>query len=78
MLLVTGTRDALALPALVERHLASLPTVTLVLVADADHSFRRKGTRPEEMLDFLAATTVAWLGRLEGLSGLADVAADPQ
>ncbi|HJR90839.1 MAG TPA: alpha/beta family hydrolase [Acidimicrobiia bacterium] len=78
MLLITGTRDALALPALVERHLAPLPTVTLQLVADADHSFRRKGTRPEEMLDYLAEVTMAWLKRVEGLSGLADSAADPQ
>lgn len=66
-LFVTGTRDALALPDLVERYLMALPSATVELVSDADHSFRRRGTSPDEMLDGLAALTMAWLKR----SGLA-------
>lgn len=75
MLLITGTRDALARPDLVERHLAPLPTVTLELVPEADHSFRRRGAPADVMLDLLASTTLRWLS---GLSGLADGHLDPQ
>lgn len=75
MLLITGTRDALARPDLVERHLAPLPTVTLELVPEADHSFRRRGTPPATMLDLLTSTTIQWLS---GLPGLADGHLDPQ
>lgn len=71
MLLLTGTRDALAREDLVAEHLASLPTVTLRLVEGADHSFRRRGSSPDEMLDLLADETLAWLG---GLPGLGDTA----
>lgn len=74
MLLISGTNDALARPELVSRYLASLPTVTLELIPDADHSFRRRGTAPEDMLDVLAALTTDWL---ESVPGLADSDPNP-
>ncbi len=67
MLFLTGTNDALARPDLVETHLAPLPTATLIRIEDADHSFRRKGTSSEEMLDHLADLTTGWLRGLPGL-----------
>lgn len=69
-LFITGTRDALARPDLVERYLVPLPTATVELVPDADHSFRRRGASPDEMLDRLSALTIAWLQR-SGLAGSA-------
>lgn len=69
MLFVTGTRDALALPELVQSHLKPLPGATLELIEGADHSFRKKGAAAGEMLDLLAVVTVNWLGRLPGLAG---------
>ena len=74
MLLVTGTRDALAQGDLVAAHLAPLPTATLELIEGADHSFRRRGSTQDEMLDLLAAKTVRWL---EGLAGLGDSVPEP-
>ncbi|MFP3915190.1 MAG: alpha/beta family hydrolase, partial [Actinomycetota bacterium] len=65
ILFLTGTRDALARSDLVDRYLAILPTARLVRIDGADHSFRRKGTAPGEMLDHLVAETVAWLDGLE-------------
>lgn len=63
-LFLTGTRDALATPELVERHLAALPFARVEWVEGADHSFRRKGTSAEEMLDHLADVTRRWLTAL--------------
>lgn len=68
-LFITGTKDALASGPLVDVHLKSLPTATVVMIENADHSFRRAGSKPDEMLDLLAATTVDWL---VGVSELAD------
>lgn len=67
VLFVSGTRDALAGRQLIDRHLVPLPTATLVLVDDADHSFRRKGTSPDEMLDHLVDVTISWVETLPGL-----------
>lgn len=67
LLLITGTNDALARSDLVERHLVPLPTATVTLVEDANHSFRRKGTSPDDMLDHLADITEHWLRGLPGL-----------
>lgn len=64
-LFLSGTRDALATPELVERYLTSLPGACLVWIDDADHSFRRRGTSSDEMLDLLTTHTLTWL---EGLS----------
>lgn len=73
-LFLTGTRDALALPHLVTQYLCSLPTATVELIDDADHSFRRRGTPAAEMLDTLAEMTVLWL-RTE--VGLGEMTVDP-
>jgi len=69
-LFITGTRDSLARPDLVDRYLSPLPTATVELVEDADHSFRRRGTPPGSMLDELTGLTLAWLGD-NGLAGSA-------
>lgn len=74
MLLISGTNDALARPDLVETHLAPLPTAHLRMIEGANHSFRRKGTSPEAMLDLLATNTITWL---DSLTGLADSAPNP-
>lgn len=68
MLMISGTRDSLAQPDLVTEHLVPLRTATLHLVDGADHSFRRRGTPPEQMLDLLAGVTLDWLGTLPGLA----------
>ena len=67
MLFFSGTRDSLARGDLIEKHLQSLPTATIELIEDADHSFRvpkRTGHTFEEVLDGVAARTIKWL---EGL-----------
>lgn len=67
-LFISGTRDSLARLDLVDQYLSPLPIATVELVEDADHSFRRRGTSPEAMLDELTALTVAWMRRI-GLAG---------
>lgn len=64
ILFVTGTRDALARSDLVERYLVPLQQGQTEWVEGADHSFRRRGTTPEEMLDHLAEVTRKWLASL--------------
>jgi predicted alpha/beta-hydrolase family hydrolase len=67
MLFFSGTRDSLARPELIEKHLRSLPTATIELIDDADHSFRvpkRSGRTFEEVLDGIAARTIEWMGSL--------------
>jgi len=67
MLFFSGTRDSLARPELVEKHLRPLPTATIELIDDADHSFRvpkRTGRTFEEVLDAISASTVEWIERL--------------
>lgn len=73
-LYMSGDHDALAHPDLIRRYLAPLPTATVTWIRGADHSFRRRGTRPDEMLDELAGLTLAWLRTVLGLErpGLAD------
>lgn len=64
VLFVSGSRDALARPDLIDRYLAPLATATLVMIDGADHSFRRKGTPPDEMLDHLVDLTIRWIETL--------------
>ena len=64
MLFFCGTRDPLARVDLIEAHLRPLPTATLELIEDADHSFRvpkRTGRTVGEVLDGIATRTVEWL-----------------
>lgn len=63
-LFISGDRDVLATPALVDAHLSSLPTSTVTWVEGADHSLRKRGVSHDEMLDHLAALTVDWLRSL--------------
>lgn len=69
LLLITGSNDSLARRDLVELHLAPLPMARVVWVEGANHSFHRKGTKPEEMLDHLANITIEWISGLSGLTG---------
>lgn len=64
LLLVSGTNDALAGRDLAEEYLAPLPSATLIWVEGANHSFRRKGTPADEMLDHLTELTADWLAGL--------------
>lgn len=66
-LFISGTRDALAHRDLVEQYLVPLRHSRLVWIEEADHSFRRRGTPPDEMLDLLVAHTVDWLRELPGV-----------
>lgn len=67
MLLITGSNDALAQAHLVEEYLAPLPTATVTIVEGANHSFRRKGSSAQEMLDELVDRTMDWIADLPGL-----------
>jgi len=69
MLFFSGTRDSLARPDLIDKHLRPLPGATIELIDDADHSFRvprRSGRTMEEVLDRIAARTVEWMGSVVG------------
>jgi uncharacterized protein len=68
-LYLSGTRDALAHAELMERHVVPLDHATVVWLEGADHSFRRRGTTPDAMLDLLVEHTVEWL---EGGVGLGE------
>lgn len=61
VLFISGDNDALAGRDLVERYLVPLPTATVEWIEGADHSFRRRGTSPDVMLDHLAGVTQEWL-----------------
>ena len=64
MLFFSGTRDSLARVDLIEEHLRPLPTATIELIEDADHSFRvpkRTGRTFEEVLEGIATRTIEWL-----------------
>jgi predicted alpha/beta-hydrolase family hydrolase len=70
-LFISGDHDALAPPEAIRRHLEPLPAATVAWIEGADHSFRRRGTAPEAMLDELARITTEWLSATIG-PGLAD------
>lgn len=61
MLFFQGSRDALSRPELFDRHVRPLPTVTVVDLDGADHSFRVPGTPPAEINRRLAAATSDWI-----------------
>jgi len=63
-LFVTGTRDRLSPPTLIESLAASLPDAAVIVVPDGDHSFKvlkRTGRTSEEVLDEIIAEVAAWL-----------------
>ncbi len=64
MLFVTGTRDAMAARELVERWLVPLTNATVVMIEDADHSFRvPRGAR--EVFGEIIGRSVLWLEGLD-------------
>ena len=68
MLFLTGSRDALALPHLVDRCLAPLEKATVEIIPDADHSFRvpkRSGRTTEEVMDWMLNRTSEWMSALD-------------
>lgn len=67
LLVVQGTRDALADPHLLHEALAPVPDVTLHEVADADHAFRlprRAARTATDVQTAIVAAVVSWIGRL--------------
>jgi len=67
MLFVQGERDRLGPPELLGPIVATLPGASMVVIPDADHSFKvpkRAGIDEGAMLDLLAATVVGWLAGL--------------
>ncbi|MBX3024127.1 dienelactone hydrolase family protein [bacterium] len=65
MLFLTGSRDALCPLSTLRPILAALPTATLHVVDDADHSFavrKQSGRGAAQVMDELLSATCAWLG----------------
>ena len=68
MLFFTGSKDRLALPHLVEEHLAPLERAVVEIIPEADHSFRvpkRTGTTQHEVLQAIVERTARWIRGLE-------------
>ncbi len=66
-LFFAGTRDRLSPPDAIARVTQRLPDAELVVVDDADHSFRvpkRSGKTSEDVLGGLVAQAAAWIRRL--------------
>jgi uncharacterized protein len=64
MLFVQGERDRLGPPDLLEPLVGRLARATMVVIPEADHSFKvpkRSGISEEEMLDRLASIVADWL-----------------
>ena len=64
MLFLTGTRDALCPLEALRPVLAGLPSATLHVVDDGDHSFavrKKSGRTPADVMDELLSATCAWL-----------------
>lgn len=63
-LFFVGTRDRLGPPDLIEDRAARIPSARVIVIEDADHSFRlpkRAGRAPEAVLTDIAADTARWL-----------------
>ena len=64
MLFLTGTRDALCPLEALRPVLAGLPSATLHVIDDGDHSFvvrKKSGRTPADVMDELLSATCAWL-----------------
>jgi predicted alpha/beta-hydrolase family hydrolase len=71
MLFVAGTRDALSRLDLLRATLAGLPTATLHIIADGDHSFAvraRSGRTQAAVREEIVNATVAWLRTMPSAS----------
>ena len=67
MLFFTGSRDALALPHLVDRWIVPLAQATVEIIPDADHGFRvpkRTGRTHREVIEWAVARTSEWMAGL--------------
>ena len=68
MLFLSGTRDALAEPALIKQATKALAKrATLASFDDADHSFHvpaRTGRKDDEVLAEILDTAVAWMAKV--------------
>lgn len=68
MLFFAGTRDALSRGDLFDRWVRPLPTATVILIEEGDHSFRvpkRTGRTPQDVTDSIISDTVAWIRQLD-------------
>jgi predicted alpha/beta-hydrolase family hydrolase len=61
MLFFQATRDALSRMELFDRHVRSLPNVSVELLEGASHSFRGGGWTEEAMIDRLTTGTTKWI-----------------
>jgi predicted alpha/beta-hydrolase family hydrolase len=61
MLFFQATRDALSRMELFDRHVRSLPNVSVELLEGASHSFRGGGWTEETMIDRLTTGTTRWI-----------------
>lgn len=69
MLFITGSRDRLAHPLLIDRHLRPLPQATVEIIPDADHSLavpRRAGRTSQQVREEAAAFASRWIKELPG------------
>lgn len=67
MLFFVGSRDALALPRLVDRWIRPLPTTTVEIIEGADHSLRvpkRTGWTEDSLYAWMIERTSGWIGDL--------------
>lgn len=61
LLFFQGTRDALSRIELFDRHIRTLPNVTVELLEGASHSFRGGGWSEADMLQRLVSGTTNWI-----------------
>lgn len=67
MLFITGSRDPLALPLMIDRHLRPLPRAAVEIIPDADHSLavpRRTGRTSEQVREEAVAFASRWINEL--------------
>jgi hypothetical protein len=61
LLFFQGTRDALSRMELFDRHIRTLPNVTVELLEGATHSFRGGGWAEADLLPRLVSGTTTWI-----------------
>lgn len=64
MLVFQGSRDALSRADLFDAHVRALPTVTVVDMEGADHSFRGRGWTAERVTGMVVEEYTGWLASL--------------
>lgn len=60
-LFLQGSRDALANFGMIQQVSNNLPNSTLLEISGGDHSFKVKGTKPDEIIKLLSQHTLNWM-----------------